>query len=297
MGKHLSRRDLLGLILVGAIRARAASAEQKIPAAEMKTLGLIGGTSWHSTVEYYRYINETINDYYGSETNPPLIVYDLNQRALHDLQANGEWHKIADIYSDAGIRLRAAGAQAVLFAANTPHRVYPEVAHRIGIPVLHIADATGVAIERAHLRRVGLLGTKYTMEDGFIPLWLKEHYGIEVLVPASQSVRDELHRMIQRELGMGVFKPATKRYVLDQIEDLRQHSAQGVILGCTEFTLLINQADVAIPVFDTTRLHAQMGVDFILGRLRGRAAEAVSRQRPPHPQAGFAYVPGPRAGV
>lgn len=113
------------------------------------------------------------------------------------------------------------------------------------------------------------------MEDGFIPQWLKEHYGIDVLVPASQSVRDELHRMIQRELGMGILRPASKRYVLDQIEDLRQHGAQGIILGCTEFTLIISQADVQIPAFDTTRLHAQMGVDFILGRLRGGAVRTA----------------------
>jgi aspartate racemase len=268
MAKHLTRRDLLNLVLVSAIQPPPATAEQRIPATEMRMLGLIGGTSWHSTIEYYRYINQAINVYYGSETNPPLIVYNLNQRAIHDLQVSGHWDRIADIYSDAGIKLRAAGAQAVLFAANTPYKVYPEVSQRIGIPVLHIAEATGVAVEHAHLKKVGLLGTKYTMEDGFIPAWLKEHYGIGVLVPASQSVRDELHRMIQRELGMGVFKPATKRYVLDQIEDLRHHSAQGIILGCTEFTLIISQADVRIPVFDTTRLHAQMAVDFILGRIR-----------------------------
>lgn len=250
-------------------------AESGVSAAAMQTLGVIGGTSWHSTVEYYRYINQAINDYYGNETNPPLIIYNLNQRAIHDLQAGGQWDRIADIYSDAGIKLRTAGARAVLFAANTPHRIYAQVSQRIGIPVLHIADATGVAIQRARLTRVGLLGTKYTMEDGFIPQWLKEHYGIDVLVPASQSVRDELHRMIQRELGMGILRPASKRYVLDQIEDLRQHGAQGIILGCTEFTLIISQADVQIPAFDTTRLHAQMGVDFILGRLRGGAVRTA----------------------
>lgn len=231
----------------------------------MKVLGLIGGTSWHSTIEYYRYINERINAYYGSETNPPLIIYNLNQRAIHDLQLKGHWDQIANIYSEVGIKLRTAGAQAVLFAANTPYKVYPVVAQRIGIPVLHIADATGAAIQHAALKKVGLIGTRYTMEDGFIALWLKEHYGVEVLVPESRAVRDELHRVIQKELGMGVFKPATKRFVLDQIEDLRKHGAQGIILGCTEFTLIISQADVQIPVFDTTRLHAQMAVDFILG--------------------------------
>ena len=249
------------------MKTRALPAGQQLPATEMKTLGVIGGTSWHSTVEYYRYINEAINEYYGSETNPPLIIYNLDQRAIHELQVNGQWDKIADIYAEAAIKLRAAGAQAILFAANTPYKVFPQVSRRIGIPVLHIADATGVAIEHAHLTKVGLLGTKYTMEDGFIPLWLKEHYAIEVLVPASQAVRDELHRMIHRELGMGVFNPATKRYILDQIEELRRRSAQGIILGCTEFTLIISQADLQIPAFDTTRLHAQMAVDFILGRL------------------------------
>jgi aspartate racemase len=272
MAGPVTRRDLLRLILAGAFWPRGAAAEQRTPADEMRMLGLIGGTSWHSTVEYYRYINQKINDYYGSETNPPLIVYNLNQRAIHDLQRRGAWDRIAGIYSDAGIKLRVAGAQAVLFAANTPYKVYPQVAQRVGIPVLHIADATAAAIEHAHLRKVGLLGTRYTMEDGFIPSWLKEHYGIEVVTPASQAVRDELQRLIERELGMGVFKPATKRYVLSQIEDLHQHGAQGVILGCTEFTLLISQADVAFPAFDTTRLHAQMGVDFILGRLRLKPA-------------------------
>lgn len=229
-------------------------------------LGLIGGTSWHSTVEYYRYINQAVNDYFGNNTNPPLIIYNLNQREIHDLQLQGHWDRIADILANAAIKLRAAGAQAVLFAANTPYRVYPQVSRRAGIPILHIADATGRAIQRAHLARVGLIGTRYTMEDGFIPQWLTEHYGIEVLVPASPAVRDELHRIIQKELGMGVFKPASKRYVLDQIEDLRGRNAQGIVLGCTEFTLIIKPTDVQIPAFDTTRLHAQMAVDFILNR-------------------------------
>lgn len=271
----LTRRDLLSLLLLSAALPRAAVAGEKLPAKEMKMLGLIGGTSWYSTVEYYRYINKTINDYYGNETDPPLIVYNLNQQLIHELQDHAHWDSIADILSEAAVKLRAAGAQAVLFASNTLHRVYAEVSQRIGIPVLHIADATGVAIERAHLERVGLLGTRYTMEDGFIPLWLKEHYGVDVLVPTSPSVRNELQRMIQHELGMGVFKPTTKRYVLAQIEELHQRGAQGIILGCTEFPLIITQADVPIPTFDTTRLHAQMGVDFIMGRLEA----APSRPR------------------
>lgn len=257
---------------MSAVQSRAAIAAQRIQATEMRMLGLIGGTSWHSTVEYYRYINQAVNDYFGNNTNPPLIIYNLNQRELHDLQLQGHWDKIAAIFLNAASKLRAAGAQAVLFAANTPYKVYPEVSRRAGIPILHIADATGLAIQRAHLAKVGLIGTKFTMEDGFIPQWLKERYGIEVMVPTSPSVRDELHRIIQKELGMGVFKPASKRYVLDQIEDLRQHNAQGIVLGCTEFTLIIRQADVQIPAFDTTRLHAQMAVDFILNRTHANTA-------------------------
>ncbi|HYL01556.1 MAG TPA: amino acid racemase [Steroidobacteraceae bacterium] len=277
-------------MLVSAIQPRAASAGQKMPAADMKMLGLIGGTSWHSTVEYYRYINQAVNDYYGNNTNPPLMVYDLNQRQIHDLQLQDEWDKIADIYSGAAITLRQAGAQAVLFAANTPYKIYPEVARRIGIPILHIADATGMAIQRAHLERVGLIGTRYTMEDGFIPRYLKEHYGLEVLVPSARPIRAELHRIIQQELGMGIIKLSSKQYVLEQIAELRKRGAQGIILGCTEFTLIISQTDVQIPAFDTTRLHAQMAVDFILGRY----LPACDACRPSIPTPRAATSPEPR---
>ena len=240
-------------------------------AANMKELGLLGGTSWHSTVEYYRYINQEVNDLYGSNTNPPLVLYNLNQHEIHALQLAGQWDRITDILSDATLKLRAAGAQAVMFCANTPHKVYADVSRRTGVPILHIADATGLAIQRAGLTKVGLIGTKYTMEDGFIQLWLREHYQVEVVVPPSAAVRTELHRIIQKELSMGIFKPETKRYVLEQIEDLRKRGAQGVILGSTEIPLIIDQADVQIPVFDTTRLHSLMAVDFILGRYVPRA--------------------------
>ena len=232
----------------------------------MKPLGLIGGTSWHSSVEYYRYINQAVNDLYGNETNPPLLLYNLNQQQIHTLQLQNHWEEIASTYSDAALRLQSIGAQAVLFAANTPHKVYADVSRRIGIPILHIADATGIAIQRVGLTHVGLIGTTYTMEDGFMQDWLSEHYRINVVVPRSAAARQELQRIIQKELGMGIFKPKTKRYVLRQIEELERQGIQGIILGCTEFPLIISQSDVRVPVFDTTHLHAQMAVDFILGR-------------------------------
>jgi aspartate racemase len=235
-------------------------------ASDMKTLGLVGGTSWYSTVDYYRYINKAVNDAYGDNTNPPLIIFNLNQQNIHELQAKNHWDQIATILTDAVNRLHASGAQAVLFCANTPYKVYAQVAHNTKIPILHIADATGSAIQKRGLKKVGLIGTQYTMEDGFMADRLKEEYGIETLVPNSGPARKELHRIIQKELGLGIFKPESKKFVLDQIEELKRRGAQGIVLGCTEFPLIIKQSDVALPVFDTTRLHSQMAVDFILGK-------------------------------
>jgi len=232
----------------------------------MKTVGLVGGTAWYATLDYYRYINKAVNDAYGNNTNPPLIVYNLDQERIQDLQAKNDWEKIAALDADAATRLRVSGAQAILLCSNTQHKVYAQVARRVGIPVLHIGDATGMAIQKAGLKKVGLIGTRFTMEDGFMAAWLKGHYGIETLVPASVPARQELHRIIQKELDVGIFKPESKKYVLEQIEELRQRGAEGIVLGCTEFPLIIRQADLALPVFDTTLLHSQMAVDFILGK-------------------------------
>ena len=235
-------------------------------ASDMKMLGLIGGMSWYSTIDYYRYINEAVNDAYGNNANPPLILYNMNQAKVHELQAKGQWDEIAGPLTQATIRLRAGGAQAIMFCANTPHKVYAQVAQKIDLPILHIGDATGAAIRNRGLKKVGLIGTIYTMEDGFMADWLKEHYGIETLVPSNPQARQELHRIIQQELSRGIFKSESKKYVIQQIEELRKRGAQGIVLGCTEFPLIIKPSDVEIPTFDTTRLHAQMGVDFILGK-------------------------------
>jgi aspartate racemase len=253
------------IVLTGPV-LQSGQSPQLPPASDMKTVGLIGGTAWYSTVDYYRYINKAVNDAYGNNTNPPLIIYNLNNQRIQELQAKNQWDEIAAILADAAVRLRASGAQAVLFCANTQHKVYPQVAHKIDIPILHIGDATGTAIRKSGLKKVGLIGTKFTMEDGFMVAWLKEHYGIEAFVPATASSRQELHRIIHDELDMGVYKPESKKYVLDQIQELRQRGAEGIVLGCTEFPLIIKQADVAIPLFDTTLLHSQMAVDFILGK-------------------------------
>jgi aspartate racemase len=236
----------------------------------MKTLGLLGGTSWHSTVEYYQFINQIVNDTYGNNTNPPLILYNLNQHRINTLQEQNHWDDIAGILSEAGLKLRGAGAEALVFCANTPHKLYVPVSRKVGIPILHIADATGMAIQKAGLKKVGLIGTIYTMEDGFIAQWLKEHYDIDCIVPDSSAVRRELQRIILKELAMGILKPETKRYVLEQVERLRGRGAQGIVLGCTEFPLIVKPADLSFPEFDTTYLHSRLAVDFILGRYTPR---------------------------
>jgi aspartate racemase len=262
-------KALLIVLLATLLSAQSApghNSSQLPLASEMKTLGLVGGTSWYSTVDYYRYINKAVNDAYGDNTNPPLIIFNLNQQNIHELQAKNQWDQIATILIDAVNRLHASGAQAVLFCANTPYKVYAEVARNTKIPILHIADATGSAIQKRGLKKVGLIGTQYTMEDGFMADRLKQEYGIETLVPNSGPARKELHRIIQKELGLGIFKPESKKFVLDQIEELKRRGAQGIVLGCTEFPLIIKQSDVTLPVFDTTRLHSQMAVDFILGK-------------------------------
>ena len=236
------------------------------PASSMKTVGLIGGTSWYSTVDYYRYINEAVNDAYGNSTNPPLILYNMNQERVHELQAKGRWDEIAVLLTQAANRLQAGGAQAIVFCANTPHKVYPQVSRNIDLPILHIGDATGLAIRGSGLKKVGLIGTRYTMEDGFMADWLKDHYEIETVVPSSAPARQELHRIIQQELSLGVFTPESKIYVLEQMKQLQKHGAQAIVLGCTEFPLIIKKQDFDLPLFDTPRLHSQMAVDFILGK-------------------------------
>jgi aspartate racemase len=190
----------------------------------------------------------------------------MNNALVQELQAKGQWDEIASLFSQAAARLRAGGAQAILFCANTSHKVYPQIARTLYVPILHIEDATGVAIRAHGFSKVGLVGTKYTMENGFLLDWLKGHYGIESFVPPSVSARQELQRIIHEELDRGIHKPESKKYVLAQMEELRKLGAQGVVLACTEFPLIINQRDFALPVFDTTRLHSQMAVDFILGR-------------------------------
>lgn len=232
----------------------------------MRPLGLVGGISWYSTVDYYRDINKGVNDFYGNNTNPPLLVDTIDQHRVHELQAKNEWPEIARMISAAVEHLQAAGAQGIVLCSNTAHKVYPEVAAATRLPVLHITDATGQAIRRQGLKRVGLIGTIYTMEDGFYLDRLRKKFGIEALVPENAADRLELHRIIQKELALGIFKPVGKNFVLAEIEKLKRRGVDGIVLGCTEFALIIKPGDVSLPTFDTSALHSEMAVRFILGR-------------------------------
>lgn len=229
----------------------------------MKTLGLIGGTSWHSTVEYYRDINQAVNEYFGDNTNPPLVLYNLNQSLIHQYQREGNWAAIANMIIDAGKRLQLAGAEALMCCANTPHKVCDTVCETFEVPMLHIADATAQAIKTKGINKVCFIGTKFTMEADFITGRIGQS-GIEVLVSDMPEVIEELHRIIQKELTFGRVEESSKQYVLNTINKMTSQGAEGVILGCTEFPLMIYESDLNVPIFNTTLIHAKAAVEFIL---------------------------------
>ncbi|MCB4798087.1 aspartate/glutamate racemase family protein [Neotamlana laminarinivorans] len=230
----------------------------------MKTLGLIGGTSWHSTIEYYSAINQSVNDHFGNNTNPPLLVYTLNQAEVHRFQIENKWDSIAHMLTQGAKSLRNAGAEAVMFCANTPHKVYNQVQEQLDFKVIHIADVTAQAIQKKGIKKVCFIGTKYSMQETFISQRLKEN-GLDVLVPESESVINELHRIIIEELTYGEIKEESKAYVISVLNGLIDKGAEGVILGCTEFPLMIFKEDLSVPIFDTTKIHAMSGVEYILG--------------------------------
>ena len=235
----------------------------------MKTIGLIGGTSWHSTIEYYKFINQSVNEHFGNNTNPPLVLYNLNHALVNQYQLEGAWHKIADLIVIGGQRLQDAGAEALVLCANTQHKVYDLVASQLDIPILHIADATARQIQKQGLQSVCFLGTKFSMEADFITERITRHQ-IKVLVPDRSLVIEELHRIIHQELVYGQVLPKSKNYVLGCINELTAQGAEGVVLGCTEFPHLIQPEDLPFPVFNTTSIHAQAAVDFILDEFEPR---------------------------
>jgi len=224
----------------------------------MQTLGMIGGTSWHSTIEYYRLINQLASKIIGEQANPHLIIHSINIELMRE--QNRE--KINSKYLETSLKLQQAGAKAIVICANTPHMVYEHVQPQIEIPILHIADATGTEAQRLGLKKLGLLGNKPTMTGDFIPKVLMKNYGIETIIPEEGAI-PQAHQYVSKELTQGVFSKDAKEFFLEQIRLLKEKGADGIILGCTELPLLIKPGDIDIPTLATTDLHAQMAVDFI----------------------------------
>jgi aspartate racemase len=226
----------------------------------MKTIGLIGGTSWHSTIDYYRIINETVNARTGDNSSARILLYSVDYGEIIVLTEKEDWEGIAKILCDAAKKLEAAGADCLLLCANTMHLNAEKVQEAIRIPLIHVADVTIKAIQEENCSGVLLLGTKYTMLGGFYSQRLHAK-GIKTFIPDA-NVREKINSTIYNELGRGIFLPETKKMYLDIIREFIPMGVQGVILGCTEIPLLIKQEDCTIPVFDTTRLHAVSAVNF-----------------------------------
>ena len=233
----------------------------------MKSIGLIGGMSWESTALYYQAINRAVARRRGAMWSADIRLRSLNFERIVELQKAGDWTQLADILGAAALELEQAGADCVLICTNTMHRVAPAVQARLRIPLLHIADITGQAVRRAGVGTVLLLGTRYTMEQTFY-LERLALQGVKVLVPPEPQ-RDEVHRIIFDELCRGEVIEASRRTLLDMLSAMAGQGAEGLVLGCTELTMILGDSRVGMPVFDTTLLHANAAVDFALDASNG----------------------------
>lgn len=221
----------------------------------MKTIGLIGGMSWESTVTYYQVINETVKKKLGGLHSAQCILYSVDFAEIEHCQAVGDWQRSAEILIEAGLALERAGAAFIVICTNTMHKVVPAMREVLTIPILHIAEMTAQALDDQHIHRVGLLGTKYTMQQDFYKSVLQEQ-GVEVLIPNEREM-EYVNHVIYDELCKGVISANSKQAFLAIIDGLVQRGAQGIILGCTEIGLLVQQKDSAIPLFDTALIHAE----------------------------------------
>ncbi|WP_337879929.1 aspartate/glutamate racemase family protein [Rheinheimera sp.] len=221
----------------------------------MKTIGLLGGMSWESTIPYYRQINEQVKQQLGGLHSARLVLYSVDFQQIEQLQRNGDWVQAGAVLAQAAQSLQAAGADFIVLCTNTMHKVAAAIEAAVTIPLLHIADPTAQAIQQAGLRTVGLLGTRFTMEQDFYTERLQQH-GLQVLVP-DQAGRELVHQVIYQELCLGKVLPESRLQYQQVMQQLVAQGAQAIILGCTEIGLLVEPADAAVPLFDTTALHAK----------------------------------------
>ena len=229
----------------------------------MKTLGLIGGMSWESTVPYYRMINEQVKQQLGGLHSAQLVLYSVDFDRIEQLQRQGAWQEAGQLLGEAAAALRRAGAEVVVLCTNTMHKVADDIERIGGLPLLHIADATAQAVQQQGIRRVALLGTRFTMEQDFYTGRLTQQAGLEVIVP-DEADRDTVHRIIYDELCLGIIRDESRDAYRRIMQRLESRGAGGIILGCTEIALLVGAQDAQVPVFDTTSLHAAAAARFAL---------------------------------
>jgi aspartate racemase len=227
----------------------------------MKTIGLIGGMSWESTAEYYRIINEAVKERLGGFHSAKIVMYSVDFKEIRELQLEARWDEATNLMIDAARRVERGGADFVLICTNTMHKMAEEVEANISIPLLHIADVTAERIISSGLKKVGLLGSAFTMEQDFYKGRLIDKYGLEVVVP-SQIERQVVDNIIFNELCLGEIKDSSREQIKTIMGNLVDDGAQGIILGCTELPSLINQKDCSVPLFDTTAIHAKAAVDY-----------------------------------
>jgi len=226
----------------------------------MKTIGLIGGMSWESTIPYYRQINQSIKERLGGLHSAKIVLYSVDFHEIERLQHAGDWDAAGVLLADAARSLQAAGADFLVLCTNTMHKVAPAIEAAVDIPLLHIADPTAEAIREAGLTTVGLLGTRFTMEQAFYKDRLQERFDLQVLTP-SEEERQVVHRIIYEELCLGQIRDESREAYRRIIASLVERGAQAVILGCTEISLLVGPQDAAVPLFDTTAIHARQAAE------------------------------------
>lgn len=228
----------------------------------MKTIGLLGGMSWESTATYYQLINQKVKEKLGGLHSAKISLYSVDLAPIVQLQGEGKWSEIGKILAEAAQKVEAGGADFLVICTNTMHKVADQIQDHISIPIVNIIDATANKILKNNITTVGLLGTKFTMEEDFYKARLLKN-NIQTIIP-TLSQRDAVHRIIYDELCLGIINPDSKKIYLDIIQDLYQQGAEGIVLGCTEIPLLIQQKDTHVPLYDTTCLHAEYVADFSL---------------------------------
>jgi aspartate racemase len=229
----------------------------------MKTIGLIGGMSWESSIEYYRIINQTVRARLGGLHSAKSVMVSVDFAEIETLQRDGKWDEATQMMIDAAQNVQNGGADLVIICTNTMHKMADEVQRSLQIPLLHIADATAQQVKAQGLKKVGLLGTRFTMEEDFYRGRLVNKHGLEVIIPDEEE-REIIHRVIFDELCMGEAKQSSKEQYISIMEHLVSNGAEGIILGCTEISLLVKDDDSTVPLFDTTQIHAEAAVEYAL---------------------------------